>query len=74
MQHHIDNVDHSALKISAAARLSGVSVHTLRKWEQRYGAVVPRRTEGGERVYSRIDVERLGLLKRLAVFGRATEP
>ncbi len=69
MQDHIDNVDNGALKISAAARLSGVSVHTLRKWEQRYGAVSPQRTEGGERVYSRLDVERLGLLKRLADAG-----
>lgn len=61
----------ATLKIGAVARLTGVSVHTLRKWEDRYGAVEPRRTAGGERVYTRTDLERLGLIKRLADTGLA---
>lgn len=62
--------EHGAtLRIGAIARLTGVSVHTLRKWEERYGAVSPRRTEGGERVYTQTDLERLGLMKRLADAG-----
>ena len=57
------------LKIGAVARLTGISVHTLRKWEDRYAAVQPRRTEGGERVYTRPDLKRLALIKRLSDAG-----
>ena len=58
-------------KIGAVARLTGISVHTLRKWEDRYRAVTPQRTEGGERVYSRTDLKRLAYIKRLAETGMA---
>ena len=37
------SADDANLKIGAVARLTGLSVHTLRKWEDRYGAVEPRR-------------------------------
>jgi DNA-binding transcriptional MerR regulator len=57
------------LRIGAAARLTGVSVHTLRKWEDRYAAVRPQRSSGGERLYSREDLRRLALMKRLADAG-----
>lgn len=57
------------LQIGAVARLSGLSVHTIRKWEERHAAVVPWRTESGRRLYSQADVRRLGLLKRLAERG-----
>ena len=52
-------------KIGAVARLTGVSVHTLRKWEARHGAVRPRRSEGGKRLYTDADVQRLVLIKKL---------
>ena len=61
----------SRFKIGAVARLAGVSVHTIRKWEERYGAVSPQRSEGGGRVYTRDDVERLVLIKKLADSGHA---
>lgn len=51
--------------IGAVARLTGISTHTLRIWERRYGAVIAERTDSGRRVYSRRDVEKLGLLKIL---------
>ncbi|HZX22900.1 MAG TPA: MerR family transcriptional regulator [Woeseiaceae bacterium] len=51
--------------IGAVSRLTGISTHTLRIWERRYGAVVAERTESGRRIYSRRDVEKLGLLKIL---------
>ena len=54
------------MKIGAVERLTGVSAHTIRKWEERYGAVKPRRTDGGKRLYSDNDVQRLILIKRLA--------
>jgi DNA-binding transcriptional MerR regulator len=54
------------LKIGAVTRLTGVSVHTLRNWEERHGAVHPRRSPGGKRLYSEADVQRLALIKKLA--------
>ena len=35
------------LKIGAVSRLTGLSTHTLRKWESRYGVVDPGRSNGG---------------------------
>jgi DNA-binding transcriptional MerR regulator len=57
------------LKIGAVARLTGLSVHVLRKWEERHRAVVPVRTGRGERLYQREDVRRLALIKRLTEAG-----
>ena len=59
------------LKIGAVSRLTGVSTHTLRKWETRYGAISPRRTESGDRRYTRGDLERLLIIKRLVDAGEA---
>lgn len=53
-------------KIGAVARLTGISIHTIRKWEERYAAVEPARSQGGKRLYSDVDVRRLTLIKKLA--------
>jgi DNA-binding transcriptional MerR regulator len=45
--------------IGAVARMVRVPPATLRTWEERYGIVQPVRSEGGHRLYSRMDVERL---------------
>jgi DNA-binding transcriptional MerR regulator len=45
--------------IGAVARLLGLSVATIRNWESRYGTIVPERSRGGHRLYSRDQVERL---------------
>ncbi len=37
----------------------GVETATLRSWEERYGVVVPIRSDGAQRIYSRDDLERL---------------
>jgi CheY-like chemotaxis protein len=37
----------------------GVDASTLRAWEERYGLVVPRRSRGGQRIYSRDDLAHL---------------
>jgi MerR family transcriptional regulator, heat shock protein HspR len=50
--------------ISMAARLLGMHPQTLRKYE-RLGLVQPTRTIGSMRVYSRDELERLKLIKRL---------
>jgi CheY-like chemotaxis protein len=45
--------------IGAVARMIGVPTSTLRSWESRYGFVTPDRSPGGQRVYSRDQVEQL---------------
>jgi CheY-like chemotaxis protein len=37
----------------------GVDASTLRAWEDRYGMVVPHRSQGGQRVYSRDELDHL---------------
>jgi DNA-binding transcriptional MerR regulator len=54
--------------IRAVARLTGLSVDTLRAWERRYEAVVPGRTNRG-RQYSEADVARLRQLAELVERG-----
>lgn len=50
--------------IGAVARMLGVPTATLRAWEDRYGVVVPERSEGTQRLYTRDEVERLRFIKR----------
>jgi DNA-binding transcriptional MerR regulator len=45
--------------IGAVAGMLGVETATLRVWEERYGVVVPTRSEGAQRVYSRDELEQL---------------
>ena len=54
--------------ISVAARMLGMHPQTLRKYE-RLGFVRPSRTIGSMRLYSRGELERLKLIKRLAEDG-----
>jgi MerR family transcriptional regulator, light-induced transcriptional regulator len=51
--------------------LTGLSPHLLRAWEKRYGVVAPSRSEGGQRLYSDLDVQRLKLLRRLTERGHS---
>ena len=45
--------------IGAVAKVLGVPTQTLRSWEERYGQVVPVRSAGGQRLYSREQVDQL---------------
>jgi MerR family transcriptional regulator/heat shock protein HspR len=57
-------MDHELYFISVAARMLGMHPQTLRKYE-RLGLVQPTRTIGSMRLYSRDELERLKLIKRL---------
>jgi MerR family transcriptional regulator, light-induced transcriptional regulator len=57
--------DVTAMPIGAVTRLTGLSSHTLRKWESRYRVVEPLRTDTSRRLYTQVDVQRLSLLKKL---------
>lgn len=50
---------------------TGLTPHVLRAWERRYGVVAPVRSEGGQRLYSQLDIERLRLLHHLTERGHA---
>lgn len=56
--------------IRAVARLTGLSLDTLRAWERRYQAVVPERGDRG-RIYTERHIERLRLLAGLVEQGHA---
>jgi CheY-like chemotaxis protein len=45
--------------IGAVARMLELPVATIRNWEERYAAVSPERSAGGQRLYSRDQVEQL---------------
>ena len=51
--------NHGVYSIGAVARMLDVPVATIRNWEERYATVVPERSEGGHRLYSRDQVEEL---------------
>ena len=53
----------NGLNIAALARRTGVAPATLRKWEERYGVLRPRRTAGGQRRYGELDVARVEWLR-----------
>ncbi len=72
---HTSNVtggDVSAtLSIGTVAKLTGISVHTLRAWEKRHHVVSVVRSSTGRRLYSTDDVQRLRLLKQLTESGHS---
>lgn len=50
--------------IGAVARMLGVEPATLRAWEERYRVVVPARSRGSQRLFSRDQVEQLRFVLR----------
>ena len=70
----LDSPDNTLLvarhPIQVVASRTGLSIHVLRAWERRYGAIKPQRSDGNRRLYSDEDVERLSLLKRATTAGR----
>lgn len=53
------------------AERTGLSPDVLRAWERRYGVVSPGRSEGGQRLYSDADIERLSLMVKAIEGGRS---
>jgi MerR family transcriptional regulator/heat shock protein HspR len=63
---------HAVYVISVAAELAGMHPQTLRIYERR-GLVAPARTQGGNRRYSDLDIERLRRIQDLAADGMNLE-
>lgn len=49
--------------MGAVAAMLELSPATLRSWEDRYGVVVPKRSDGGHRLYSRDQLDQLRFVK-----------
>jgi DNA-binding transcriptional MerR regulator len=49
--------------IGAVTRMLGVPAQTLRAWEERYQQIVPARSGGGQRLYSRDQVDQLSFVR-----------
>src|SRR6266851_4692356 len=56
--------------IGAVARMLDLSAASIRTWETRYGYVVPQRSGGGQRLYSRDQVDQLRFVKDEVDAGR----
>ncbi|MCX6880285.1 MAG: MerR family transcriptional regulator [Verrucomicrobia bacterium] len=55
--------------IRLVSRLTGLSMHVIRIWEQRYNAVEPLRTPTNRRLYAKSHIERLNLLREVTRAG-----
>lgn len=61
--------EHGLYSIGALARMLGMPPTTLRSWEERYGVVVPERTAGSQRLYSRDHLDQLRFVCRQMALG-----
>ncbi|MEO5904952.1 MAG: MerR family transcriptional regulator, partial [Gemmatimonadaceae bacterium] len=50
--------------IGVVSDRTGLTPDVLRVWERRFGVVEPKRSPGGQRIYSDADIELLSLLQR----------
>jgi DNA-binding transcriptional MerR regulator len=62
MEGSTDRTD-AIYSIGAVARMLGVPAQTLRAWEDRYHQIVPVRSSGGQRLYSRDQVDQLSFVR-----------
>src|SRR3954454_5932660 len=56
--------------IGAVARMLDLSAATIRTWETRYGLIAPKRSEGGQRLYSRDQIDQLRFVREEVDGGR----
>lgn len=61
---------HPLFSIGAVARMVDIAPATIRTWETRYELVVPERSRGGQRLYSRDHVEQLRFVRNEIGAGR----
>jgi DNA-binding transcriptional MerR regulator len=66
------SADRGALRIGEFARRVGVSPELLRAWERRYGLLQPIRSDGGFRLYTAQDAERVAQMRRALAGGLST--
>lgn len=64
-----NSLDAPQFPIRVVVRRTGINASLLRAWERRYGAVDPERSEGGQRLYSESDIQKLTLLREAVDLG-----
>jgi DNA-binding transcriptional MerR regulator/methylmalonyl-CoA mutase cobalamin-binding subunit len=64
-----NNVSSADYSIKAVSKRTGLSLHVIRVWEKRYGAVRPKRTATNRRLYSDPEIERLTFLRLATAAG-----
>lgn len=52
-------------KIGEVCGYTGIAAHVLRFWESEFSQIKPRRTDAGQRLYTRSDIERILEIKHL---------
>ncbi|MGP3592494.1 HTH-type transcriptional regulator MlrA [Vagococcus sp. WN89Y] len=55
--------------IGEVASLCDINPVTLRAWQRRYGLLTPHRTDGGHRLFTDADIDRIREIKRWVDFG-----
>ena len=68
MEGNADRAD-GIYSIGAVARMLGLPAQTLRAWEDRYQQIVPARSSGGQRLYSRDQVDQLSFIRNQIELG-----
>ena len=58
-------LEQATMSIGAVARLTGINANTLRMWERRYQLGPSKRSPGGQREYSTVDIDHLRLIRKL---------
>jgi DNA-binding transcriptional MerR regulator len=58
--------------ISEVARITGLEPYVLRYWEKEFPTLSPRKTRGGNRMYTRKDIELVNRIKHLRTHEKLT--
>lgn len=67
----IQSNENGVFTIQQAADITGLSKQVIRKWEERYGIIQPKRMDNGYRIYSQQDVKTLLKVKSLSEQGHS---
>src|SRR3954465_1534795 len=71
MKRMIQSDGNGVFTIQQAADITGLSKQVIRKWEERYGVIQPKRLDNGYRIYSQQDVKMLLKIKSLSEQGHS---
>jgi DNA-binding transcriptional MerR regulator len=63
--HQVKIPDKFYFKIGEVSKIAGLPSHVLRFWESEFKKINPRRTESGQRSYTRKDIETILEIKHL---------
>jgi DNA-binding transcriptional MerR regulator len=61
-------------RVGEVSRIAGVQAHVLRFWESEFSQIRPKRTDSGQRLYRRKDVETILDIKDLLYRQKFTIP